>query len=97
MSDELEEKIKNITDSILSGNIDGKQYLSHIPNSMTQLSRRECINLIVRSVFVKKFQDYIERRREELQNIQYFTSEIRKIVNVLCYTTLVYVTIKTLL
>jgi len=90
----LEEKIQDISNSIMSGKVNEIQYLSPLPDDSTTLTRKQCCDLVVRSVFMKNIIEKIEQRRHEDEISRRFCNDCKSVISVICFTIVIYVSVK---
>ena len=64
MKSKLDTEIKQLTNEIMSGQIDNVQYLTDLVEKSEPMSRQEYIELIVRSLFTRKIKKAIRKKKQ---------------------------------
>ena len=59
----IESEIQSLTDEIMTGHVYGVQFLSELAETRI-MSRREYVELIVRSLFVQRISDEMKRKQQ---------------------------------
>ena len=59
----IESEIQALTDEIMTGHVYGVQFLSELAETRI-MSRREYVELIVRSLFVQRISDEMKRKQQ---------------------------------